>query len=262
MTTPLIDVTNCDGVRTLCLNDAPSLNSLSEKLATELAQRLTTAADDAQVCAVVITGRGKLFCAGGNLKDFMAVSEPLDKYIGRVIRDLYAPLAAQIRTFPKPVLAALNGPAIGAGVGLALCADLVIATQSAYFALPFVPALGVVPDMGASWLVPRLLGYSRALGYTLTGDRLSAEQAQAAGMIWQCVADAEFETAVQVLAAKLAALPRAATQRAKHALQQANQQTFEQQLALERELQMQSFGDGDFLEGLAAFRERRPPRFA
>lgn len=262
MTTSLIDVSDRDGVRTLCLNDPSSLNSLSEKLATELAQALTAAADESKVRAVVITGRGKLFCAGGNLKDFMAVNEPLDQYIGRVIRDLYAPLAAQIRTLPKPVLAALNGPAIGAGVGLALCADIVIATQSAYFTLPFVPALGVVPDMGASWLVPRLLGYSRALGYALTGDRLSADQAQAVGMIWQCVADAEFETAVQVLATKLAALPRSATQRTKHALQQAHCQTFDQQLALERELQMQSFSEADFLEGLAAFKERRPPHFA
>jgi len=261
MSTQYITVSNDGGVRTLCLNDAPSMNSLSEALAGELSLQLTAASEDTAVRAIVITGNGKLFSAGGNLKDFMAVAEPLDQYIGRVIRDLYAPLALQIRQMPKPVLTAVNGPAIGAGVGLALCGDLVFAAQSAYFTLPFVPALGVVPDMGSTWLVPRLLGYGRALGYALTGEKLTAEQAQAAGLIFKCVPDAEFAAAVQSAAAKLAALPAAAVQRTKLAFQQAHTNSFEQQLALEAELQTASFGSAEFQEGLAAFRERRAPDF-
>jgi 2-(1,2-epoxy-1,2-dihydrophenyl)acetyl-CoA isomerase len=205
-------------------------------------------------------GRGdRLF--RGSLKDFMKLDEPPGQYIRRVIRHLYAPLALKIYQMPKLVVTAVNGPAIGAGVGLALLGDLVFATQSAYFSLPFVPALGVVPDMGTTWLVPRLLGYSRALGYALTGEKLAAAEAMAAGLIWRCIPDADFHEAVQAQTKALAALPVAAVQRTKRAFQQAHINSFDEQLKLEAELQSASFDGPEFQEGLAAFRERRAPDF-
>jgi 2-(1,2-epoxy-1,2-dihydrophenyl)acetyl-CoA isomerase len=261
MTNALIDISDNGAVRTLTLDDPASLNSLSEALATQLSAALSAAQQDAQVRCVVLTGRGKAFCAGGNLKDFMREEERLDHYIGRAIRKLYGPLALQLRDFGKPLLTALNGPAIGAGAGLALNADLVLATRSAYFSLPFVPVLGAVPDMGVSWLLPRRLGYARALGYALTGERLTAAEAVAAGLIWQCVEDDRFAAAVDAAAAKLAALPLQAVRRTRQALAQAHGNSLEQQLELEAELQATSFGSAEFREGLAAFKAHRAPDF-
>lgn len=261
MTDNLIDVRDSGAVRTLTLNDPASLNSLSEALANRLASALREAERNDDVRCVVLTGSGKAFSAGGNLKDFTQLSEPPGQYIGRAIRELYGPLAQQIHHFPKPVLCALNGPAIGAGAGLALCADLVIATHAAYFSLPFVPALGVVPDMALSWLLPRLLGYPRALGYALTGDKLPAFDAASAGLIWQCVDEAEYAATVDATAAQLAALPRQAVLRTRQAFRQAHANTLEQQLELEAQLQSASFGSAAFREGLAAFGERRRPDF-
>lgn len=260
--TQFIEVSDYQSVRQLCLNDPTSLNSLSEGLATELSQHFTDAEADNSVRSIVLTGKGKTFCSGGNLKEFLQVAEPLDQYIQRLISELYTPLALQIRNLTKPIITAMNGPAIGAGVGLALGADIVFAAQSSYFSLPFVPALGVVPDMGSSWLVPRALGYNRALALALTGEKFSAEQAQVAGMIWKCVPDAELQQIVRTAAVKLAALPQQAVLRTKAAFANAQQNTFEQQLNLECELQTESFGGAEFQEGLAAFKQRRAPDFS
>src|SRR5437879_11406752 len=182
MPTARVQIMNRDGVCALTLDHMESRNSLSEELARELLAALARAATDPSVHSVLLTGRGTAFCAGGNLKQFAGVDEPLDRYIGRMLRELYTPLALALHRFDKPLIAAVNAAAVGAGVGLALCADVVLAASSAYFVLPFVPALGAVPDMGTSWLVPRLIGQPRALGLLLTGDRLSANDAQAAGL--------------------------------------------------------------------------------
>jgi 2-(1,2-epoxy-1,2-dihydrophenyl)acetyl-CoA isomerase len=261
MSTKYIQVADEAGVRRLCLDDVASLNSLSEALAIELLALFKAADEDGSVRAVLLTGKGKTFCSGGNLKEFMQVTGPLDAYIGRLMRDLYNPLALTIRNLTKPVIVAMNGAAIGAGVGLALSGDLVFAARSSYFMLPFVPALGVVPDMGSSWLMPRLLGYGKALGFALTGERLSADQAQAAGLIWKCLPEEELEATAKAAANKLAALPQQAVQRTKLAFARSHQQTFAEQLELEREMQMASFAGTEFLEGLRAFKERRAPDF-
>jgi 2-(1,2-epoxy-1,2-dihydrophenyl)acetyl-CoA isomerase len=261
MPTTRIQITNREGVCVLTLDHVESRNSLSEELARELLTALASAATDPSVRSVLLTGRGKAFCAGGNLKQFAGADEPLNRYVGRIIRELYTPLALAMHRFDKPMIAAVNGAAVGAGVGLALCADIVLAASSAYFVLPFVPALGAVPDMGTSWLVPRLIGQPRALGLLLTGDRLSADDAQAAGLIWKTVADTELEGAALALAETLGALPVDAVQRTKLALAAARHNSFEEQLELERELQMCSFGGDEFREGLAAFREGRRPNF-
>jgi 2-(1,2-epoxy-1,2-dihydrophenyl)acetyl-CoA isomerase len=260
-TTTRVRIMNCEAVRVLTLDDVESRNSLSEELARELLGALALAVTDPSVRSVLLTGRGKAFCAGGNLKQFTHADEPLDRYVGRVIRELYTPLALAMHRFKKPLIAAVNGAAVGAGVGLALCADVVLAASSAYFVLPFVPVLGAVPDMGTSWLVPRLIGQPRAVGLLLTGERLSADDAHAAGLIWKALPDTELESAALTLAESLGALPMDALQRTKLALAAARHNSFEEQLELERELQMASFGSDEFREGLAAWREGRRPNF-
>lgn len=260
--TGLIRVSDADGVRTLSLDDAPSLNSLGESLAAELFAALRQAEADTAVRSVVLTGSGRFFCAGGNLRDFMAVTEPLDAYIGRVMAELYNPLANFLHTMETPTIAAVNGPAIGAGVGLALNADLVVMAQGAYFSLPFVPRLAVLPDMGATWLLVRGLGYSRALGLTLTGARLGADQARSQGLVWEVVADEEFAARVGELARDLARLPRGAIGCARHALACGSGNTLAEQLDVERALQIRRFASAAFREGLRAFAEKRQPEFA
>jgi 2-(1,2-epoxy-1,2-dihydrophenyl)acetyl-CoA isomerase len=256
-----LQIANRDGVSILSLDDMESRNSLSAELARELLAALTAAVADPAVRSILLTGRGKVFSAGGNLKQFAGVSEPLDEYIGRMIRELYSPLALAVYKCAKPVIAAVNGAAVGAGVGLALCADVVVAARSAYFVLPFVPALGAVPDMGTSWLVPRLIGQARSIGLLLTAERLSADDAKAAGLIWRTVPDGELEGAAFTIAKSLGALPMGAVRRTKLALAAAHHNSFDEQLELERELQMTSFGSTQFREGLSAVLEGRAPNF-
>jgi 2-(1,2-epoxy-1,2-dihydrophenyl)acetyl-CoA isomerase len=245
----------------MTLDHAESRNSLSEELARDLLSALSSAATDPSVRSILLTGRGKAFCAGGNLKQFANADEPLGRYVGRVMRELYIPLAVAMHGYNKPIIAAVNGAAVGAGVGLALCADLVLAAGSAYFVLPFVPALGAVPDMGTSWWMPRLVGQRRALGLLLTGERLSAAEAQAAGLVWKTVVDTELESTAFALAKSLGTLPEDAVRRTKLALAAAFHTSFHDQLELERELQMASFDGDEFREGLAAFRDGRRPNF-
>lgn len=257
----LVECSDKAAVRTLILNDPGSFNSLSENLAKQLFEQLRLAEADQAVRVVVITGAGKLFCAGGNLKDFAAVTEPLDSYISRLMAELYNPLALFIHTMKTVVVSAVNGPAIGAGVGLALNADLVLMSEQSYFSLPFIPHLAVVPDMGSSWFLARGLGYSRAMGLALTGDKLSAADALAAGLIWRCVDAESFSAQVATTAEKLASLSSGAIAATRTQLASAQANDFSTQLTLERELQTERFGSADFAEGLNAFFEKRTPDF-
>ncbi|MFA7555483.1 MAG: enoyl-CoA hydratase-related protein [Spongiibacteraceae bacterium] len=257
----LVLVSDDGNVRTLTLSDSASLNSLGETLAGELFAQLRLAEAEPGVRVVVITGAGKMFCAGGNLKDFAAVTEPLDQYIRRVMGVLYNPLAEFIEVMETPLISAVNGPAIGAGVGLALSADLVIMAESAFFSLPFVPHLGVVPDMGTSWFLPRELGYKRALGLALTGEKLLAADAYGAGLVWECVGVDGFSRRVGEVAESIARLPLSAVLATKKAFSAAVTNTLTEQLSLERQLQAVCFGSEEFSEGLSAFAEKRPPDF-
>ena len=167
-----------------------------------------------------------------------------------------------MRALPVPVVCAVNGVAAGGGVGLALSGDMVMAARSAYFYLPFMPALGLVPDMGSSWLVPRAVSPARALGLALTGERLDAQRAADWGLIWACVEDAELHSEALRLAQQLARLPAHAIQEARALAVAAGSNSLEQQLIFECERQ-QALIDGDsFAEGVRAFAERRPPVFA
>lgn len=257
----LISVVDDGGVRTVCLDAPASLNSLGEELTRQLFDAMQAAEADTGVHCVVLTGSGKLFCSGGNLKEFMAVEEPLDEYINLVMKDLYNPLANFLEQMKTPLVTAVNGPAIGAGVGLALNADIVVMARSAFFALPFVPRLAVLPDMGATWLLTRGLGYNRALAYVLTGDKLSAQSAADSGLVWAAVEDDQLAGQVANLARSISLLPMAAIDAAKRALGSATQNTLAEQLEVERSLQTVRFGSASFREGLAAFAEKRDPDF-
>ncbi len=255
----MIEVTHKNHVATVYLNDAP-FNGIGEAIVEAATNAITALLEDDNTRVIVLTGKGKFFSAGGNLKTFMDQADP-GAYIDQAIRDVFNPFGLFLRNLAKPLICAVNGPAVGAGVGLALTADITVAAKSAYFALPFVPKLGVVPDLGASWQVTRSLNYSQALALTLTGESLSAEAAEAAGMIWRCTEDDELADYAQELAEKLASNSPAAIRRGREMIRAATENSYQEQLELERKLQAESFAGSAFQEGLRAFAEKRPADF-
>lgn len=257
----MISVRNEGYVQIISLNDPSSFNSLSEGLTIALREALALAATADSVRAVVLTGEGKLFSAGGNLKDFMSVKGDKGDYVGGVMENLYNPLARQLSDYPVPLIVAMNGPAIGAGVGLAINADFVLAAEGAYFSLPFVPKLGIVPDMGSSWLLAQALGRKRAMALSLTGEKLSVGEAKFAGLVWQVCTPETVLTEAIALAVQLGGLAKNAIARTRELLNQAGSRSLSEHLDNERELQMQCFREPAFAEGLASFAEKRNPDF-
>jgi 2-(1,2-epoxy-1,2-dihydrophenyl)acetyl-CoA isomerase len=209
---------------------------------------------------VVITGAGKGFCAGQDLGDRVMSSgaEPAD--LGQAIDTYYTPLVRAIRALDKPVIAAVNGVAAGAGCNVALACDLVVAARSASFIQAFC-RLGLVPDAGGTWLLPRLVGPARAVGLAMLGDKLGAEQAAAWGLIWKCVDDDAFAAEIDALATHLAAAPTQGLALTKQALQASWSHTLDEQLDLERDLQRGLGRSHDYAEGVSAFLQKRKPQF-
>jgi 2-(1,2-epoxy-1,2-dihydrophenyl)acetyl-CoA isomerase len=196
-------VSHAGAVRTITLNRPASLNSFTAEMHGLLLPALNAAADDANVRAVIITGAGRGFCAGQDLND-PAMQGNAD--VGAVIERFYRPLATRVRTMPVPVIAAVNGVAAGAGANFALCCDFVVAGRSASFIQAF-SKIGLVPDCGGTWLLPRLLGRARALGLAMTGEKLPADEASRLGLIWQCVEDSALMDTCHGLANRLAVMP-------------------------------------------------------
>ena len=223
----------------------------------ELLPALDAAAAAPSVRAVVLTGAGRGFCAGQDLRD-PAMAAGVD--VGGVIERFYRPLATRVRSMPVPVIAAVNGVAAGAGANLALCCDLVVAARSASFIQAF-SKIGLVPDCGGTWLLPRLVGRARALGLAMTGDKLPAEDAERMGMIWQCVDDALLMATVSALADRLAGMPSQALTETRRALDTAMPMDFGDALALEAAAQRRLGAAHDFAEGVAAFFAKRPAVF-
>jgi len=246
-------------VACLTLNRPDKLNSFNTAMHAEVREALARVTrEGARV--LVLTGAGRGFCAGQDLADRAVAPGGERVDLGESIERNYKPLILALRGLPLPVIAAVNGVAAGAGANIALACDLVIAAKSASFVQAF-SRLGLVPDSGGTWTLPRLLGNARALGLTLLGEKLPAEQAAAWGLIWRCVEDTELKSVVDDLATRLAQAPTLGLARTKQAIYSAWQHTLEEQLDLERDLQRELGRSADYAEGVAAFAAKREPKF-
>lgn len=255
----LIDQT--EGVCTLTLNRPAALNSFTVEMHGRLLPALERAAADTSVRVVVITGAGRGFCAGQDLNDpAMAGRGDAPPDVADVVARYYRPLANRVRSMPVPVVAAVNGVAAGAGANLAFCCDIVIAARSASFIQAF-SKIGLVPDCAGTWLLPRLVGRARALGLTMLGDKLPAEEAASMGLIWRCVDDAAFAGEVKAISARLAKMPSRALAETRRLLDEATTMDFDAALLREAQVQGQLGAAHDFSEGTAAFRAKRTAVF-
>ena len=245
------------GVQTITLNRPEVFNSFNQSMGRAFQAALDEAAADESVRCVVITGAGKAFCAGQDLKEVTAPDAP-DFTV--IVEQTYNESIRRIRSMEKPVIGAVNGVAAGAGANIALACDLTIAKQSA----PFIQAfskIGLIPDSGGTWMLPRLIGMQRAAALTFFGDKLPADQAVAMGLIYNAVPDEEFETAVTELANRLAAMPTRGLGLTKRAFNLGWDNELSAHLTLERDLQMEASQTADYAEGVAAFLEKRKPSF-
>jgi len=249
------------GVATLTLHRPDRLNSFTVAMHEEIQAALSQVRGDRSVRCLVLTGAGRGFCAGQDLSDRAVAPGQSANDLGVSIEKYYIPLVLALRNLPTPVIAAVNGVAAGAGANIALSCDLVVAAKSASFIQAFAK-IGLVPDSGGTWLLPKLVGNARALGLALLGEKLSAEQAQAWGLIWQCVDDAELMPTVRKLASQLATAPTRGLARTKQAIYAAATQTFEQSLEMERLFQRELGQSRDYAEGVAAFLQKRPAKFS
>ena len=248
-----------DGVARVTLNRPDRLNSFNTEMHEEVAAALGTVESDAAIRALLITGAGRGFCAGQdlNLRDATAGGN-FDA--GAAIDRYYNPLVRRLKALKKPVIAAVNGPAAGAGANLALACDIGIAARSASFLQAFC-RLGLVPDTGGTWFLPRLAGSARAMGMMLLGEPLPAATAAEWGLIWKVVEDAALMSEADALAAKLAQGPTVGLGLIKEALNRSLESTLDTQLDAERDLQRVAAASADFREGVAAFLEKRPAKF-
>ena len=264
MSEPLVLVAQSGAVQTLTLNRPAALNSFTSELHAQLLAALNAAASDASVRCVVLTGAGRGFCAGQDLADPAVAPDTTPgapaKDLGDVVDRFYAPLCLRLRSMPVPVVAAVNGVAAGAGASIALGCDLVVAARSASFIQAFAK-IGLLPDSGGTWLLPRLVGRANALGLALLGDKLSAEEAQRMGLIWRCVDDETLASEAQALAQRLAAMPTQALVTIRAAMDSALDMDWPAALAQEATLQRRLGYAHDYSEGVQAFSQKRAPQF-
>jgi len=248
------------GVAVLKLNRPDALNSFTAEMHGEVREVLTQAADDKSVRAVLITGNGRGFCAGQDLNDRSVAPGAEMPDLGDSVEKYYSPLILQITTMEKPVICAVNGVAAGAGANIALACDIVIAGRSASFIESFAK-LGLIPDSGGTWILPRLVGMARAKGLAMLGPKVSAEQAEAWGMIWQLVEDEDLMSTALGLAQQMATQPTRGFAFTKQAFAASAANTLETQLELERDLMRAAGRTHDYQEGVKAFLEKRTPTY-
>ena len=248
-----------DGIARLTLHRPDKLNAFTAQMHGEVRDALARLGPEG-ARVLVLTGSGRAFCAGQDLSDRAVAPGGAPVDLGESIARDYAPLVRTLRALPLPVLAAVNGVAAGAGANLALACDVVVAARSAVFVQGF-NKLGLVPDCGGTWLLPRLVGNARALGLMLLGDKVSGEQAAAWGLIWQCLDDALLAETVDALAQRLAQGPTRGLARTKEAIYGGWQHSLSEQLDVERDLQQELGRSADYAEGVAAFRDKRIPQF-
>ena len=249
----LFDTQN--GIARITLNRPEKLNSFTSAMHIELQDAIAHINADKSLRVLVLTGAGRGFCAGQDLADVAGKDG-----LGDLVKKYYSPLVQAIRDLPMPVIAAVNGVAAGAGANLALACDIVIAARSASFVEAFC-RLGLIPDTGGTYVLPRLLGSARATGLAMLGDKLSAERAESWGLIWQCVDDDKLAAEVDKLATHFSTAPTLGLVRTKQAFQASSSNTYAQQLALEGKMMEELGNSHDYHEGVAAFIAKRPPQF-
>ena len=248
------------GVATLTLHRPDRLNSFTVAMHEEVQVALKQVRSDSGIRCLVLTGAGRAFCAGQDLSDRAVAPGQSARDLGMSIEKFYSPLVLGLRQLPLPVIAAVNGVAAGAGANIALACDLVVAARSATFIQSFAK-IGLVPDSGGTWLLPKLVGNARAMGLALLGDKLTAEEAASWGLIWRYVDDEQLSTAVEKLLQQLAQAPTRGLAAIKRALDASAGNTLALQLDLERDLQRTLGESADYREGVAAFTAKRPPQF-
>ncbi|GLS22155.1 2-(1,2-epoxy-1,2-dihydrophenyl)acetyl-CoA isomerase [Labrys miyagiensis] len=253
-------VENAGPVRTLTLNRPAKLNAFTASLHAELREALALAMQDDGVKAVVLTGSGRAFSSGQDLTEELPRDAAGRIDLGPALERDYNPLIKQIVAAPKPIIAALNGPAVGAAMNIALACDIVLAARSASLQEAFA-RIGLIPDAGGTWLLPRLTGPRRALALMLTAEPVPAEEALRLGLVYKVYEDADFAADVAAFAEKLARGPALAYRLIREAVFASDGNDLDAQLALEAALQQKAGASRDFQEGVAAFLEKRPPRF-
>jgi 2-(1,2-epoxy-1,2-dihydrophenyl)acetyl-CoA isomerase len=258
-----VNVRVADGVATIELNRPQALNAWNAQLGADLLAALRGTAEDDAVRALLITGAGRAFSSGADLKDISGGDTTPEGRpdVYKTLTERYHPIMHAIREVPKPVLAAVNGPAVGIGCSLALCCDLIIAAESAYFLLAFVN-IGLVPDGGSSLFVPTRVGFARANELSMLGERLGAAQALEWGLINRVIADERLQEEAAALAARLAAGPTRSYAGTKRQLNNWLYARMDEQLELEARIQQEMAGSDDFVEGAMAFMQKRAARFS
>ncbi len=251
----LFDIAN--GVASITLQRPEVFNSFHKEMALEVQDALDQCQENADIRAVVISGEGKAFCAGQDLKE---VTDPNGPLLSSIVRDHYNPIIEKIRDLNKPVVAAVNGVAAGAGANIALSCDVVIASEAASFIQAF-SKIGLIPDSGGTFFLPRLIGFQKASAIMMLGDKISATEAEQMGMIYKAVPVEEFEAVIAKTASKLASMPTVGLAYTKKALNRSMTNNLSEQLALEEQLQTKAGGTHDYNEGVEAFLQKRKPEF-
>ena len=246
-----------NSITKISLNRADKYNSFCREMALEMQQALDDAAKDDNVRCVYITGVGKAFCAG---QDLVEAIEDNGIELAQIVNEHYNPIIQKMRAMPKPIICAVNGVAAGAGANIAIAGDIVVATQSASFIQAF-SKIGLIPDSGGTFYLPRLIGFQRATAYMMLGDKIMAKDAEEMGMIYKCFSDETFINESWKLATTLASMPTKGLALTKELLNQSYNNTLEQQLNLEGNIQVKAAQTFDYQEGVNAFLEKRKPEF-
>ena len=246
-----------NNVAVITFNRPKVFNSFNREMAFRMQDILKQCEQDKDVRAILITGEGKAFCAGQDLAELM---DPKGPELAKIVGEHYNPIVIKIRQIEKPIVAAVNGVAAGAGANIALACDICVATRSASFIQAF-SKIGLVPDSGGSYFLPRLIGFQKALAITMLGDKVNADDAEKMGMIYRCIDDEVFENEAFALADKLSKMPTRGLGMTKRAYNLGIHNDLETQLALENELQTQAGMTYDYNEGVQAFLEKRKPNF-
>jgi len=249
-----------DGVARLTLNRPERLNCFNHTMHEEFSDALTRIEQDKSIRVLLLTGNGKGFCAGQDLSERVVSSSTVPADLGESIEKNYGPMINRITSLPMPVVCGLNGVAAGAGVSMALAADIVIAAERAKFILSFAK-LGLVPDSGGSWILPRLMGQARAMGLALTGDPISAQEAETWGMIWKCIDDERFSSELEAFVIQFSKGPTRGFSETKQLIRSSFSHTLAEQIELEKQ-KMRDLGySKDYQEGVSAFLQKKKPEF-